>query len=217
MYPVYDIVLLPQQSVEENSIIVSRKLDQFGTEFTLQADKIFPHLSLYMVNLKMENIEKANQLLSEIANRTTFLKLETLYYTNDFTEGMFEITYKKNDTINRLQQDIITAINPLREGLRTKDPVGHILTDWLSKQEGEIRDNLEQYGYDEIGELFRPHITFTRFITRDTHVKISTLPLAKEFNGSFTKLGLFEMGENGTCIREISTFLLENIVNADVY
>ncbi|MGH7203885.1 MAG: hypothetical protein ACREHC_05570 [Candidatus Levyibacteriota bacterium] len=206
MNPVYDIVLLPPQSVEKNSVAVSQQLSHFGTEFILQEDILYPHLSLYMVNLTPENVDKTTRLLADIAAKMPPLQLEALHYSHDFTQGMFEITYKENKELSRLQQKLIAAVNPLREGLRIKDPVGHLLADWLPKQTGELRENLEHYGYDEIGNFFRPHITFTRFIKRDTRVALSTLPLVKTFDGNFTELGLFEMGENGTCIREIATF-----------
>ncbi|MGI8420583.1 MAG: DUF1045 domain-containing protein [Candidatus Levyibacteriota bacterium] len=206
MNPVYDIVLLPPQSVDKNSIMVSRQLSQFGTEFILQKNILYPHLSLYMVNLTPENVDKTTRLLADIAAKMPPLQLEAMRYAHDFTQGMFEITYKENKALDQLQQKLIAVINPLREGLRIKDPVGHILAKWLPKQTGELRNNLERYGYDEVGNFFRPHITFTRFIKRDTSVILSQLPPVEEFNGVFTQLGLFEMGEHGTCIREIATF-----------
>lgn len=112
---------------------------------------------------------------------------------------MFEVAYTKTQAISQLQQQIIEALEPLRSGLRQKDPVGHVLKDWLPTTTGETRQNLERWGYDEIGGLFRPHITLTRFKKRAQQVDIATLPPLAEFSGIFTVLALCKMGEHGTC------------------
>jgi hypothetical protein len=95
---------------------------------------------------------------------------------------------------------IIEQLNSLRIGLREKDPVGHILKEWIPQTSGELRENYDNFGYDEIGTLFRPHITFSRFTRRDLTIDTSKLPSVSNFSSTFTTLGLFEMGENGTCI-----------------
>jgi hypothetical protein len=50
-------------------------------------------------------------------------------------------------------------------------------------------------------------MTFTRF-TNGKAIDVSNLPKPDEFSGSFIKLGLFEMGDNGTCVRKIAEFAL---------
>ncbi len=50
-------------------------------------------------------------------------------------------------------------------------------------------------------------MTVTRFNSNEPR-SILDLPAPQEFNGAFPKLGLFEMGDNGTCIRKIAEFSL---------
>jgi 2'-5' RNA ligase len=121
---------------------------------------------------------------------------------------MFEVAYDKSLSIELLQKEIVTALNPIRDGIRQKDPVGHVLQDWIPQTSGEIRENFDAFGYDEIGNFFRPHITLTRFKQRNFQVANSLLPPLNVFNGVFTTLGLFEMGQNGTCIRKIEQWEL---------
>jgi len=97
--------------------------------------------------------------------------------------------------------DVISAINPIRDGLRENDKAR------LMSATGELRENLEKYGYRGVGELFRPHMTFTRF-ANGRAIDVSSLPDSHEFSGEFLTLGLFEMGDNGTCVRKIAEYKL---------
>jgi hypothetical protein len=204
--PVYDIVLIPPQPVYQTSIAISQQLEHFGTEFTLSDNQRYPHLSLYMANFTPENLEKVKIALANIAANNSGQSLQALRYLHDFEQGMFEVAYDKNHDIVHLQQQIIEALNPLRTGLRVKDPVGHVLQDWLPQTSGEARTNLETWGYDEIGGLFRPHITFTRFKKHNREVDVTLLPPLHELDCRFATLGIYEMGEHGTCIRPIATY-----------
>lgn len=42
-----------------------------------------------------------------------------------------------------------------------------------------------------------------------TAISTDPLPDPTQFSGYFVRLGLFEMGANGTCVKEIATFALE--------
>jgi len=206
--PVYDVVLIPPKSIYLASIAISQQLEHFGTEFTLQDGVFYPHLSIYMANLTPENLEQAKAALATIAASSPAQPLQAIRYAHDLEQGMFEVTYDKSNDITHLQQQIIEALNPLCEGLRVKDPVGHILQDWLPTTSGETRANLENWGYDEIGGLFRPHITFTRFKKRSREIDVTLLPPLSALNCTFTTLARFEMGENGTCVRPVAMYEL---------
>jgi len=112
---------------------------------------------------------------------------------------MIEVTCQGSAAATHLQDLVVAGLNPVRVGLRETDPVGRRLHDWLPTTIGEVRANLERYGYDEIGRLFRPHIAFTRFLQRDLRIDLGTLPSPLAFSGEFSHLGLYEMGEHGTC------------------
>jgi hypothetical protein len=202
--PVYDVVLLPAPGIGDAAVSVSRGLARCGTEFTLADGPPYPHLSLYMAALSPANVEKAVDALAEIAVETTAGDLTAVRYTHDFEQGMFEVTYANSPQVDRVQRLVLDAIGPLRSGLRARDAVGRVLAEWLPRTAGEMRGNLDRYGYDEIGGLFRPHLTFTRFRRRDFQVDTATLPPPAAFSGSYPRLGLFEMGEHGTCVGSIA-------------
>lgn len=194
-----DIVILPAAELAQKAIDLSEQLEQHGTLFTLKEGAYFPHASLYMTQLKIADLDKVKAILMDIAANTPLLDLTATRY--DQAEGYIDADYARTEMLDQLQMAVVEAINPIRDGMREKDEARMLTTT------GKVRENLEKYGYRGVGELFRPHMTFTRFADGES-IDTSTLPDPSEFSGQFVKLGLFEMGDNGTCIRKIADFEL---------
>jgi hypothetical protein len=164
---------------------------------------LFGHLSMYMGSFEPDAVPAAVAVLTDLAAGTPPLELTAERYLQDVEQGMIEVAYRPTPAVCGLQERIVAGFNPLRSGLRYADPVGRVLGEWLPSTAGETRANLDRYGYDEIGGLFRPHITFTRFRRRDLRIDLGTLPPAGGFSGMFGRLGLYEMGQHGTCTRRV--------------
>ena len=195
----YDIVLLPEIRITQEASKLSGKLQTLGSYFTLDNKTFFAHISIYMLELSDEGLEKVLTILPQIASQTSIIKSlpKEYHYESDY----IDIEFKKTKELESLQEIIINHINPLRAGLREKDK------ERLENATGEERDNILEYGYRSIGKLFRPHLTFTRFKDNQQSI-INTLPSMEIFNGNLPKLGIFEMGNNGTCIREVKFWAL---------
>jgi uncharacterized protein DUF1045 len=194
-----DIVILPSAELAQKAIALSQQLRQHGTLFTLKDGAYFPHASLYMTQLKIADLDKVKTILADIAANTPQLDLTATRY--DQAEGFIDADYARTETLDRLQMTVVEAINPIRDGMREKDKARMLATT------GKARENLEKYGYRGVGGLFRPHITFTRFADGQP-IDTGALPKPSEFSDKFIKLGLFEMGDNGTCVRKIAEFEL---------
>lgn len=205
-YPVYDIVLLPPPLLNAKAIAISQQLSVNKTQFTL-SKTLHPHISLYMANLSPEGLQKTSSLLENLSRRTPAQVLKATHYSQN-EHGMFEVFFEKTAAITTLQQDVITLANPLRVGLRQKDPVGRDLAQYLHTAPREARENLEHFGYDEIGNFFKPHITLTRFMPGARMVATDALPQPLVLSGVYATLALCEMGEHGTCTKIVSQFLL---------
>jgi hypothetical protein len=199
---VYDVVLLPPPAVGRHAVSVSESLLVEGTEFTLGEELRCPHISLYMANFRPEDLPEVTKRLAALAANSAALPLAALRYGHNRDEGMFEVFYPRTPAIELLQQEIINALNPLRQGLRHRDPVGRLLAEWIDRTSPEARRNLERYGYDEVGGLFEPHITLTRFVRRDHQVDLAMLPPLPVFDATCSVLALYDMGEHGTCLAE---------------
>jgi hypothetical protein len=192
-----DIVLLPTDDLAQKAIAVSELLQKYDALFKLSSTGPFPHASLYMTQLKLEDLDKVKELLAAIAAVTPALDMTATGYFQ--AEGYLDPDYERTDQLARLQMDVVNAINPIRDGMRVKDRAR------MLEATGLVRENLEKYGYRGVGELFRPHMTLARF-TDGKKIDTSILPSSQSFSGRFVKLGMFEMGDNGTCARKIAEF-----------
>lgn len=193
-----DIVLLPSDVLAQEAVATSKNLQQYGALFELNLTTgPFPHASLYMTQLKVEDLDRAKEILMGIAAKAPVFNLVATRYVQE--EGYIDPDYERTSELAALQMKVVNAINPIRDGMREKDKAR------LPETTGIVRENLEKYGYRGVGELFRPHITLARFAV-GKEINPSALPPASEFSGQFVKLGLFEMGDNGTCVRRIAEF-----------
>lgn len=192
-----DVVILPNPLLADVAIAASQKLQQFDSLFVLEEGTCFPHASLYMLQLKIDDLPVVEEALSKIARVTTPPQLQAHRY--DHTRGFIDAEYEKSPELVCLQRDVIKLLNPIRDGMRKKD-MGR-----MKEAEGLALENFQNYGYKAVGELFRPHMTFARLKSNNLQA-LKVLGTLSDFNGPFMQLGLFEMGDNGTCIRKIKTF-----------
>ncbi len=194
-----DVVLLPDPLLAGKAISASQKLKQFDSLFVLENGKYYPHTSLYMLQLNTDAIGKVEELLATIARVFSPLQLKASRY--DHTMGFVDAEYEALPELAGLQDQVIKALNPIRNGMREKDKAR------MQEAEGLALKNFQDFGYKYAGELFRPHITLSR-LNADNTAALDVLDNISGFDGIFLKLGLFEMGDNGTCIRKISEFNL---------
>jgi len=195
----YDIVILPTADLAFKALDISAWLEARGVRFTLSKAGPFPHVSLYMVQLPDVAVSEAVARLPQIAGRTGSLTLTATDYSQ--SRGYLSVSYARLPSVDALQDQVITAINPLRDGLMEHD------VERLQTATGVMRTNLEQYGYMYTKALFQPHLTLTRF-TDENEVSTEGFPDPATLSGRFLELGLFELGDNGTCIRKVAGFAL---------
>ena len=192
-----DVVILPDPLLAHKAVSTSQRLQRFDSLFVLEDGKYYPHASLYMLQLKIEDISKVEEQLAMIARSFSQLRLRGSRYDNEM--AFIDVEYERAPELIELQNQVIEALNPIRDGLREKDKPR------MEAATGLKRENFEKYGYPYVGELFRPHMTLSR-LEEDNPDALNILDEPSEFSGSFVGLGLFEMGDNGTCIRKIKEF-----------
>lgn len=197
-----DLVLLPSKELADKAIEISGVISQHHDSFfTLKYGEFYPHMSLYMFQLDEADIPRIKEVLTEVANATKAIRATATNYSlgQGFGVGYVDPEYEASNELKTLQDKIIEVVNPIRAGMRESDIAK------MQDATGLKLENLEKYGYPAIGELFRPHVTLTRL---KEHVP-EVLELLPEdiatFSGLFDRIGLFEMGVNGTCVREIAT------------
>lgn len=196
----YNIVLLPESELADKAIRASRELEPLETKFTLGTEANFPHLSLFFVMLDEAGLAEAETRLREIAASAPRISLEANKYSQ--SHGYISIDYSRTNELDQLQAKVLDAINPLKSGLRA-NAKKHLQT-----ASGAERQTLEQYGYANVGELFRPHITITRFESREP-IPLEDMLAPPHFDGKFVRLALCKLGPNGTCTQKLKEFHLQ--------
>lgn len=202
-----DIVLLPSEQQAKLAVEASQALSPQGALFTLDNQNFYAHASLYMFQMDTSNQDECIAALKSIAEQTAIQRLEQdgyVYTDSGFGKGYVDVTYKRNSEVDGLQDQVVAVFNTLRAGMRERDIAK------MADATGVKLENLQKYGYPAIGELFRPHITLTKF-PAEIEPDLTVLPSSEIFDGVFDRIGLFEMGPNGTCIRKIAEFNLANI------
>jgi hypothetical protein len=199
-----DVVLLPSESQSRLAVQVSQLLSPQGSLFTLDDRNFYAHASLYMFQLDVENQAACIAALRQIAEQTNVQRLVRdgyFYQDQGFARGYTDVAFARNGAVDALQMRVVDVFAGLRAGMRESDKQK------MTDATGVKLENLQKYGYPAIGELFRPHITLTKFPV-EIEPDLTMLPPVADFTGEFTRLGLFEMGSNGTCIRKIAEFVL---------
>ena len=197
-----DIVLLPDEEQSKLAIETSQFLSQQGTLFALDNQNFYAHASLYMFQMSIDNQDECIAALQRIAEENKIQQLEQdgyFYQESGFGKGYVDVAFTRNGEADSLQKRVMDTFNVLRAGMRESDKQK------IAVATGLKLENLQKYGYPAIGELFRPHMTLTKFPV-EIEPDLTVLPTPTNFSGKFTKIGLFEMGTNGTCIRKIAEF-----------
>lgn len=197
-----DIVLLPSDEQSQLAIQASQLLSSQGSIFTLDNLNYYAHASLYMFQMDINNQNDCISALQQIASNTCVQHLVQdgyVYQDSGFGKGYVDVAFARNEETDLIQEIVVDKFNSLRAGMRESDK------NKMADATGLKLENLQKYGYPAIGELFRPHITLTRF-PMDVEPNLAMLPSSEIFSGDFTRIGLFEMGINGTCIRKIAEF-----------
>lgn len=201
-----DVVLLPCPEQSRLALQASQALSSQGSLFTLDNHNYYAHASLYMFQMDVEKQASCITALRQIAVRARAQQLAQegySYQDSGYYKGYIDIAFLRNAAVDSLQHEVINAFNNLRAGMREKDKAK------MTEASGLKLENLKKYGYGSIGELFRPHITLTKFPT-EIEPDLCVLPSAGLFNGKFDSIGLFEVGANGTCTRKIAKFSLNS-------
>ena len=197
-----DVVLLPNDEQAAEAVKCSQALAGQGTLFTLDNQNFYAHASLYMFQADVNRLAvltNALQTIAAIYEPQELVQTGYNYLDSGPGKGFVDIMFERNTTVDQLQTAVVETLSSLRTGMVK------IIEPMLVNATGLKLENLQKHGYPAVGELFRPHITLTKF-PAETEPDLTTLPDPTIFTGRFTKIGLFEMGDNGTCVRPLTTF-----------
>jgi hypothetical protein len=200
----FDIVIVPPRNINGQAIELSHSLAAWDTYFTLDEAGPFPHISLYQTEFPLDNLEAVkSKLLLYSKHKKSFniQPVEGTYRKED--KDFVEVQYEPSKELYKLHTEIRELLNPLRNGLmRARDK------ERLNQVSEIQRENLENWGYRLTGSEFRPHLSLTRLKNPDA-MSVSNIQ-QKDFNFNVGQIGIYDLGEHGTCIRKVATYDLLN-------
>ncbi len=199
-YQRYDIVVIPPPEIARQAIQLSQLLQPLGTFFVLDGIALHPHLSLYHIPLEAEVLPAVIVALEKLAAVTEpFVLMQDTYYPD---QGVWiGVRYVADKSVLDLHSNVIDVTKQYRvieDDIRYK-------ARW-SEMNPKERTNLKECGWAHAYTLYSPHLTFTRLRQPYTDV-LAHLP-QREFSFLADHIGLYELGDHGTCVRLVADFWL---------
>ncbi len=194
----FNVVIVPTREIKKEAISVSNDIKSKDRFFILGPKRNVPHITIYMIDFPIKNIPTVKKRLKKLSGQIKHLKLTALRYRQN-ADGFIDVSYRKSQGVQDLQKKVVKILNPLREGLiRKKD------RQRMNGFDARLQTNIRRYGYRSIGKDYFPHLTLTRLQSTKKKV-ISTIP-KKDFSFNAVTIGLFHLGQHGTCQKRIALF-----------
>lgn len=198
-----NIVLIPPTKIIELSInlsqLISKKTDCL---FILDNENFFPHITLYQLIIPAKNLQPLIKTLEDLSLMIDPLELKftAIKSANGFVAAYFSLS----EELLKVDKLVVEKCNPLREGYKVSDYWSEQYKNYpLSKAELE---KMKKYGYFLIQDLLDPHITLTRIKNPQIDSEITSSLNWQDVKFKVAELGLYILGENGTCNKLIKKF-----------
>ena len=126
---------------------------------------------------------------------------------SDFQEhfGFLGASFKNTEKIKKVQKEIVEQTTELREGRNIQEANDPTVASWPENHKKIIAE----YGFDNLFDFYNPHITITQLPDFEKAKQLAenlTWPFTKFVSNS---IGLYELGEFGTCNKLIKEFKLK--------
>jgi 2'-5' RNA ligase len=192
----YDVVILPPAPVRDHAIQLSEKLYRMGGVWRLGKRAFLPHVSLYHIPVRDEELEPFLNELQLIVNSTRWGSLQTTAF------DMPVMMVSKPEWLRELHHRIV------RRTVRFLNRKYAVEKTWsLERFSGRrlefAKKYLREYGTPMVGMNFNPHITLSSF--KGAEPEDASLHV-RRIQFRVDRLHVCELGQSHTChriIREI--------------
>lgn len=193
-----NICIIPTDSVSAACEVISRSFVSDNTMLTLGGDK-FAHMTAYMARFEDDHIDRVIQVTKEVIESIeSFYCEQTGYF---MTEGRYlEVLYRRSKEFVQLHKALIAGV----AGLRI-NPGQPYEEGYFTPYNQEQRQNAIETGYDLSRNLFRPHITLTRYKVNKVPRAFPALPKAN-LSFSLNRICIYKADDNGAVYERIADF-----------
>ena len=191
---VVDVVLLPSETMVDTVVEANRRLSD--NRIILSKEGCLPHISLAMGCIEQDDVRRAEEVLSEIAEQFAAdrLKIAGIHLgTNSLGERVSSLQIERTEAIQSLHEELMRRLKPYVSYDVTADmlltpPISESTLRWIT-------DFPNKSAYAN----FLPHITIG-------YGEIGVLSFPSEF--SVSKLALCRLGNHCTCCRVLNYWVL---------
>lgn len=194
---IFNVALIPPVSVALAVSEYSRQLEDVGGTFVVDNASRMAHMTLFMARMPISVGNSVTDAVAALSGRSHPLQLR---HTGFFvTSGLYyEASYVRTADVLKFHFDLVEALAPVRysPGRPLREP-------YFGPYSAKQRVNAIKFGYDLVGQLFRPHITITRFRFPPC-TPIPTSPSADDLSFVGTRIGIFRADNLGAARSRIA-------------
>lgn len=196
----YNIAIIPPEGIAKQAMMMSEHISTEGTYFVLDGTSLYPHISLYHVVLDDEHLSEIVQAVTDAVSSIQSFPLKSGPY-RAVADEWIDVSYEREEGIMVLHEVVIGAVASRRAGKELEMN----RADWETL-DVVARQNLERCGWTDAFEHYAPHLTFARLRSQDASI-LTRLPIM-DYSFSVQAIGLYELGDHGTCTKLLHTFSL---------
>lgn len=199
--------LKPPPGVAEAVIVLSKDVDKEHTAFFVLDDKhFFPHVTVYSPEYPRREQAEVLSRVEKLAASTPKLTLKYVHATS--SQGYIGLQLASTDSVRSLHEQLVEKLNPLRGG-RLRDKYREDASDYHVRFSAKQKENIKNYGYPGAMALYRPHMTVIRLKNEQEAQKVAEKLSWVIGEMTFVQIGVYAMGEHGTCTKELAVFDLQ--------
>jgi 2'-5' RNA ligase len=191
-----NFAIIPSTEMALEAIEMSRSLSQIGAQdFALDGVSYIPHITLFAAEYPLKN----EALIYERASATaqSIRRFECKFSGVSFSGEYLFIDFDRTDELYNLHLSALENLHPLREGhLREKYRIQLEDKNFAESVQGKL---LAEFGSSLVKCFYHPHLTLTTFKENSKAEAAAKIIHWRNNRIEITEVGLFTMGEKGTC------------------
>lgn len=195
---IINVCIIPDELVSSSCVSLSQPLSSDDTMFVLGEGK-FAHMTVYMARFAKSDVEN---VISATINALKSIEPFNCKHSGYFlTAGRYlEVSYEKSDQFMELHEALINNI----AGIRI-NPGAPYEEGYFTPYNSDQRRNAEETGYDLARELYRPHITLTRYKEGCAPESLPSLP-ETDLSFKLSTICVYLADDNGAVYERLAEF-----------
>jgi len=196
-----NVHVTPSDEVARQCVAISQSLKSDGTMFVLDGVTKFPHMTVFMFRVANDH-DRLREILEAVKQALKGVESFPCEHTGYFmTEGRyFEASYERTQPFMALHERLIDALQEFR-----LNPGRPYVEGYFTPYTDEQRENAERTGYDLAHNLFRPHITLTRYHEGRVPAEYPPTPDA-DLSFMLQNVCVYKADDNGAVYEKLAEF-----------